>query len=229
MNGCNAMQAEVYGVSGRPADRARDAAHRRPPGRLPGVRRRMGSAAAECRRRWHRSGPVPEPEDLLLRIRVAVSQERARRRKSVFEAWGLAWKNTVGPFCCRPRPALPARCCCWARSSCWWACLPSRRWRRPKGTSRSEWPLRPACFISPAAPATATRSATFPARWWWRPISTARAGVRLPHRLRSHRCGHPRAGGKPAAVQRFEPARFFGQPVRGLAVLSFSGVSVRGR
>ena len=27
---------------------------------------------------------------------------------------------------------------------------------------------------------------------------------------------------------KFEPARFFGQPVRGLAVLSFSGVSVRG-
>jgi hypothetical protein len=27
---------------------------------------------------------------------------------------------------------------------------------------------------------------------------------------------------------RFAPARFFGQPVRGLAVLSFSGVSVRG-
>jgi len=26
----------------------------------------------------------------------------------------------------------------------------------------------------------------------------------------------------------FEPARFFGQPVRGLAVMSFSGVSVRG-
>jgi hypothetical protein len=26
----------------------------------------------------------------------------------------------------------------------------------------------------------------------------------------------------------FEPARFFGQPVRGLEVLSFSGVSVRG-
>ncbi len=29
-------------------------------------------------------------------------------------------------------------------------------------------------------------------------------------------------------VSKFEPARFFGQPVRGLAVLSFSGVSVRG-
>jgi hypothetical protein len=29
-------------------------------------------------------------------------------------------------------------------------------------------------------------------------------------------------------TSRFEPARFFGQPVPGLAVLSFSGVSVRG-
>jgi hypothetical protein len=29
-------------------------------------------------------------------------------------------------------------------------------------------------------------------------------------------------------LSRFEPARFFGQPVRGLAVLSFSGVSVHG-
>ena len=29
-------------------------------------------------------------------------------------------------------------------------------------------------------------------------------------------------------TSRFAPAQFFGQPVRGLAVLSFSGVSVRG-
>ena len=43
-------------------------------------------------------GPVPEPADLPLRIRVAVSQERARSRRSIFTAWDLAWKNTVGPF-----------------------------------------------------------------------------------------------------------------------------------
>ena len=43
-------------------------------------------------------GPVPEPKDLLLRIRVAVSQERARSRRSALEGWNLAWKNTVGPF-----------------------------------------------------------------------------------------------------------------------------------
>ncbi len=41
---------------------------------------------------------MPEPEDLLLRIRVAVSQERARKHQSPFHGWSLAWKNTVGPF-----------------------------------------------------------------------------------------------------------------------------------
>src|SRR5579863_2902332 len=43
-------------------------------------------------------GPVPEPKDLVLRIRVAVSRERARREKSAFAGWSLAWRNTVGPF-----------------------------------------------------------------------------------------------------------------------------------
>ena len=27
-----------------------------------------------------------------------MSQERARSRRSIFTAWDLAWKNTVGPF-----------------------------------------------------------------------------------------------------------------------------------
>src|SRR5579859_1666654 len=43
-------------------------------------------------------GPVPQPKDLLLRIRVAVSQERARSQRSPIERWRLAWENTVGPF-----------------------------------------------------------------------------------------------------------------------------------
>src|ERR1035438_1980518 len=43
-------------------------------------------------------GSVPEPEDLVLRIRVAVSRERARRNKSSFAGLSLAWRNTVGPF-----------------------------------------------------------------------------------------------------------------------------------
>jgi len=44
------------------------------------------------------AGPVKAPADLLLKIRVAVSHERARRLRSPFVAWNMAWKNTVGPF-----------------------------------------------------------------------------------------------------------------------------------
>jgi anti-sigma factor RsiW len=43
-------------------------------------------------------GSVPEPADLLLRIRVAVSQERARSRQSRFHSLKLVWRTTVGPF-----------------------------------------------------------------------------------------------------------------------------------
>jgi hypothetical protein len=97
MNGCEAMQKgfSEY-LDGRLNGREMQqiAAH------LGGCR--------ECAREWEslreaqlslaELGPVAAPEDLLLRIRVAVSQERARSKESVFDAWGLVWKNTVGPF-----------------------------------------------------------------------------------------------------------------------------------
>jgi len=80
-------------------------------------------ACADCGREWESLrrtqaslamlGPVPEPHDLLLRIRVAVSQERARIRRRRFEGFSLVWRNTVGPFLLRP--VSPARFCCLAR------------------------------------------------------------------------------------------------------------------
>src|SRR5271165_780331 len=97
MNGCNAMQAKMTEYLD---------------GRLNG--REMQRVAAhlercqECASEWASLrqmqaalatlGPVEEPADLLLRIRVAVSHERARTSQSRFASWNLAWKNTVGPF-----------------------------------------------------------------------------------------------------------------------------------
>ena len=97
MNGCSAMQAKFTEYLD---------------GRLTG--REMQDLAThlercgECANEWSALqktqsslallGPVPEPEDLLLRIRVAVSQECARKRQSPFHSWNLAWRNTVGPF-----------------------------------------------------------------------------------------------------------------------------------
>ena len=58
----------------------------------------MDLSCARCSLRWRLSVRLPEPKDLLLRVRVAVSQERARSRQSPFHKWNLAWRNTVGPF-----------------------------------------------------------------------------------------------------------------------------------
>jgi anti-sigma factor RsiW len=97
MSGCSAVQAGFTEyldgrLNGR--DMHRIAAHI--------------EACQSCAREWESLrqvqssltalGPVPEPEDLLLRIRVAVSHERARSLRSPFHGWNLAWRNTVGPF-----------------------------------------------------------------------------------------------------------------------------------
>jgi len=97
MNGCSTMQARFSEyLDGRLTGREMQqiAAH------LDGCR--------ECATEWaslrHMQsslaglGPVAEPEDLLLRIKVAVSHERARKRQGAFHGLTMAWKNTVGPF-----------------------------------------------------------------------------------------------------------------------------------
>ena len=118
MNGCSAMQAKFSEyLDGRLTGREmqRIAAHLE---RCPGCAGEW-KALRQNQATLASLGPVPEPEDLLLRIRVAVSQERARRARAS-SRHGLSHGETrSGRFCCRPRPALPARCCCWARSSCW--------------------------------------------------------------------------------------------------------------
>ncbi len=81
--------------------------------RCPGLRLRMDSVTADPSS-LAALGPVQAPPDLLLRIRVAVSQERARSHQSPFLVWNLAWKNTVGPFLLQAAAGFrPAPCFCW--------------------------------------------------------------------------------------------------------------------
>lgn len=172
-------------------------------------------------------GQVKEPADLLLRIRIAVSQERAKKSAGAFSGWRLAWKNTVGPF------LLQA-----AAGFCSAVLL--------MGTVTAMVGM----FSPQAAQASKDEQigAATPARLMY--LSTGvgdgdigassgpvvvEAYINGEGQVYDYRIvsGQTDASTRSQVenlllLSRFEPARFFGQPVRGLAVVSFTGISVHG-
>ena len=206
--------------------------------------REMQSIAAhledcrECAREWMRMrqtqaslaalGPVPEPKDLLLRIRVAVSQERARSRRSPFHAFNMAWRNTVGPFLLQASAGFASAVLLLGT-----VIVLVSMFAKPQQLQASQ--------DEPLGNPTAPRLVSFSSGAGNNDIgalsgpvvvevSINKAGQMYDYRIVSG----PSDETTRSQVENllltsvFEPARFFGQPVRGLAVLSFSGVSVRG-
>lgn len=174
------------------------------------------------------SGAAKEPVDLVLRIRVAISQERAERQRGRKEQWILAWRNTVGPFLLQLSAGFASAVLLLGSVG-----LVVGMFARPEHASAQDEPLGAATapkllYNSDAAPDVV-------------PIGTAsgpvvvEAYVNGSGRVYDYRIvSGPSDPETRAQVENillfsvFEPARFFGQPVRGLAVLSFSGVSVHG-
>jgi hypothetical protein len=192
----------------------------------------------DCAREWNSLrdlqaslavlGPVPEPPDLPLRIRVAVSQERAHSRRRIFTAWGLAWKNTVGPFLLQAGAGFASAVLLLGTIVVLVTVLAQPEAAQatpdePLGNATAPHLL----YFSNAQGNDETDAISSPV--------TVEAYVNGEGEVYDYRI----VSGPTDAVtrsqvenlllfSRFEPARFFGQPVRGLAVLSFSGVSVRG-
>jgi hypothetical protein len=173
-------------------------------------------------------GPVPEPADLTLRIRVAVSQELARSRRSVFTAWDLAWKNTVGPFLLQAGAGLAS-----ATLLLGSVILLVTMFAKPE--------FAQATPDEPLGNATAPHLLYFSNAQGGNEMGAINgpvvveayvndAGQVYDYRILSGPVDTTTRSQVENMLlfSRFEPARFFGQPVRGLAVLSFSGVSVRG-
>jgi hypothetical protein len=174
------------------------------------------------------SGDAREPEDLLLRIRVAISQERAQRRRNKVEHWELVWRNTVGPFLLQLSAGFASAVLLLGTVG-----LVVGMFAHPEHASAQDEPLGMATapkflYNSGATPDVAQ-------------IGTVNGPVVVEAYVNgSGRVYDYRIVSGPTDQQTrsqveslllfsvFEPARFFGQPVRGLAVLSFSGVSVRG-
>jgi hypothetical protein len=174
-------------------------------------------------------GPVPEPKDLLLRIRVAVSRERARRRKSVFEGWGLAWKNTVGPFLLQAGAGFASAVVLLGTVTVLVGMIAQPEIAQAKGDEPLGMATAPRLMYLSSGSGSSDQMGELAA-----PV-VVEAYVNGQGEVYDYRIvSGPTDAATRAQVEnmlvlsRFEPARFFGQPVRGLAVLSFAGVSVRG-
>jgi anti-sigma factor RsiW len=171
---------------------------------------------------------VAEPEDLVLRIRVAVSRERARQNKSVFAGWSLAWRNTVGPFLLQASAGFASAVLLLGTVT-----VLVGMFTQPESAQATK--------DVPLGNATAPRLLySLGGSGSGDEIGASAGQVVVEAYINSAGAYDYRivSGPNDAATRaevenmlvlsRFEPARFFGQPVRGLAVLSFSGVSVRG-
>ena len=227
MNGCNNMQAKFTEyldcrLTGREMQRV--AAHldrcRECADEWTALRQMQSSLAG--------LEPVPEPEDLLLRIRVAVSHERARKRQGAFHAWSLAWKNTLGPFLLQASAGFASAVLLMGTV----IVLVTMFTQPESARANADEPLGMATgprllYLSPGAGSSQIGTVSGPV--------VVEAYVNGAGQVYDYRIvSGPTDSATRAEVEDlllwsvFEPARRFGQPVRGLAVLSFSGVSVRG-
>jgi len=173
-------------------------------------------------------GPVAEPKDLLLRIRVAVSQERARSRQGLFHGWDVVWKNTVGPFVLQAGAGFASAVMLLGS-----IIVLITMFAQPE--------LAQATKDEPLGNPTAPRLLSLSTGVGENQIGDASGPVVVEVYVNGKGAMYDYrivSGPDDAATRsqienllltsHFDPARFFGQPVRGLAVLSFSGVSVRG-
>ena len=212
-------------------------------GRLTGLEmQRIGAHLDKCRKcsgEWlalkqnqaslSALGPVAAPEDLVLRIRVAVSRERARSRKSPLEGLGLAWKNTVGPFLLQAGAGFASAVLLLGTVTVLVGMFTQPEVAQAKGDEPLGDATAPRLLYLSSGSGSSDEMGALSG-----PV-VVEAYVNSEGYVYDYRIvsGPTDAGTRNQVenllvLSKFAPARFFGQPVRGLAVLSFSGVSVRG-
>ncbi len=177
-------------------------------------------------------GPRRAPRDLPLRIRVAIEQDRRARLRSRLPArvaaWKIAWTNSIGPFLFQLSTGLASAVLLLGSVA-----LMVGLFARPEKAVAFDEPLGDASapHLLYQLPAVANDSS----------IQNSAApvvveayvnpdGLVYDYRIVS---GPSDARTRSAIEDRllfsiFEPARIFGKPVRGLAVLSFADVAVHG-
>jgi hypothetical protein len=210
-------------------------------GRLPGaVMQQVAShvdSCADCASEWaglRRTqaalaalGPVPEPEDLLLRIRVAVSHEGARTSRRSLAALQLAWRNTIGPFLLQASAGFASAVLLLGTVVVLVGIV-----AQPKVAQAGDEPLGAATAPRYIYSITGTGDndmASLPGPLVVEAYVNATGQVYDFNIVSGPDDAATRSQVENLLLEdRFEPARFWGQPVRGIVVLNFAGVSVRG-
>jgi hypothetical protein len=169
-------------------------------------------------------GPARPPADLALRIRVALSQEASKTPRNALASWKVRWQNTVAPFVLQASAGLASSL-----------------------VLVTSMAFLIGAFAQPA-PASATDAMATNPRFLYSTVegnAGTVAGKGGPVTLEVYVDTQGRvydynivSGPDDEATRaeletlllssKFEPAMWFGQPVRGVALLSFAGVSVQG-
>lgn len=170
-------------------------------------------------------GPIKPPADLNLRLRVAISQEKARTARRRLDVWQMHWQNSLAPFLARAGAGLCS------------ALILLGAFALMVGTVAAPPPLaaNDAITDSISTPHFLYTSAGTDAAVAFRKPILVEAQVSPTGRIYSYRIV---SGPQSKAVReeldnilllsQFSPAMFYGTPVPGRAILSFSGVAVRG-
>lgn len=227
-------------------------------GALTGVAMQQTAAhlesCAECEREfagWRamqtalaKIGPAKAPADLALRLRVALSQEQARTPQRFFDRWHVRWQNTVAPFLLRASAGFASAVLLLGTAAVLIGAFASPEPVEARDAS-ADAATSPRFLYSLLASSTPGTEPTTTAA---KPHSAVRgatvqqgnavvveAYVNSAGRVYDYRIiSGPNDAASRARVENlllfsvFEPARVFGEPVPGVAVLSFSGISVQG-
>ncbi|HWE83940.1 MAG TPA: zf-HC2 domain-containing protein [Terracidiphilus sp.] len=172
-------------------------------------------------------GPVLGPKDLPLRIRVAVSHERARRSRRAFATFDLAWRNTIGPFLLQAAAGFASAVLLLGT-----VVLLIGIVAKPKAAQAGDEPLGAATaprFLGNIAGTGDNEMASLPGPLVVEAYVNSTGQVYDFNIVSGPDDSTTRSQVENLLLEdRFEPAKFWGQPVRGIVVLNFAGVSVRG-
>lgn len=203
-------------------------------------------------------GPAKAPPDLALRLRVAISQEQTRTTRQSLARWHVRWQNTMAPFLLRASAGLASAVLLLGTAAVLVGAFatPEPVEARDAPASAATSPRFLYSMIASSTPGsaepgtsdpgTAKPETANPRQVNYRGsahVSTVEqtnpvvveAYVNRSGRVYDYRIiSGPNTAASRAQIENlllfsvFEPAQVFGEPVRGVAVLYFAGISVQG-